>query len=203
MPAPALVLGTRNSGKVQELRDLLDPLGIEVHSLAAFPQAIDVLEDGETFAANAAKKASQQARALGRWVLAEDSGLCVEALGGEPGVYSARYAGEPCDNQANNQKLLSELMSVPLDRRGAHYVCSAAVADPQGVIQATSEAVCRGRIRREPAGAGGFGYDPLFEVPEYHRTFGELGAAVKAALSHRARAFRLLLPQLERGLLRS
>lgn len=177
---------------------MLEPLGIEVQSLDAFPAAIDVVEDGQTFAANAAKKAAEQARAIHQWVLAEDSGLCVDVLKGAPGVFSARYAGEPCDNQANNRKLLAELKNLPREKRGAHYVCSAALANPHGVIHAASEAVCRGRILFEPAGTGGFGYDPLFEVPEYHRTFGELGAAVKAALSHRARALRALVPAIER-----
>ena len=198
MSQPSLVLGTRNQHKVLELRELLDPLGIAVRSLAEFPEAVEVVEDGATFAANAAQKAAEQAQALRRWVLAEDSGLCVDALGGAPGVYSARYAGESCDDQANNQKLLAELTDVPLERRIAHYVCSAALADPQGAIQATSEAYCRGRILLAPAGVGGFGYDPLFEIPEYHLTFGQLGPAVKAVISHRARAMRRIVADIER-----
>lgn len=195
---PELVLGTRNRHKVVELQDLLRPLLIKVRSLAEFPGAIDVVEDGQTFAANATKKAVQQALHLGAWVLAEDSGLSVDALQGRPGVYSARYAGEPADDEANNQKLLSELQGVPPERRTAYYTCHAVLADAKGVVRAETVGKCRGRICAERHGENGFGYDPLFEVVELHQTFGDLGPAVKAAISHRARALHRLLPQLER-----
>lgn len=195
---PRLVLGTANRKKGIELVDLLVPLGLRLETLADYPQAISVVEDGDSFAANAALKAQQQARHLGRWVLGEDSGLAVDALGGGPGIYSARYSGPVATDESNNARLLAELAGVPPEKRTAHYVCHAALADPSGAIRASSEAICRGRIRTAPAGSGGFGYDPLFEVLEYHRTFAELGLAVKAALSHRSRAIRLLLPQLER-----
>jgi XTP/dITP diphosphohydrolase len=155
-----------------------------------------VVEDGGTFAANAAKKATEQAQALGQWVLGEDSGLAVQALGGAPGVYSARYSGPRATDESNNRRLLQELGDTPLERRTAHYACYAALADPRGAIRATAEGRCHGRILFEPRGTGGFGYDPLFEIVEYHRTFGELGAAVKAALSHRARALRQLVPRI-------
>lgn len=197
-PPAHLVLGTHNRKKGQELAELLLPHGISVATLAEIPGCIEVVEDGATFAENAVKKASQQARHLGRWVLAEDSGLAVDALGGAPGVYSARYAGPGASDEENNLKLLAELEGVPPERRGAHYVCHAALADPQGNIVAQSEGRCHGRIRSEPAGSGGFGYDPLFEIVEYHRTFGELSPVVKAFLSHRAQAIRRLLPEILR-----
>ena len=194
--APLLVVGTRNRKKGLELLDLLQPLVIEVRTLADYPQAIDVVEDRDTFAGNAAKKASEQARHLGQWVLADDSGLAVDALGGAPGVYSARYAGPAANDDDNNRRLLQELGDAPLERRTAHYVCHVALADPSGELRATAEEYCRGRILCEPRGRGGFGYDPLFEIVEYHRTFGELGPAVKAALSHRARALRQIVPRI-------
>jgi XTP/dITP diphosphohydrolase len=191
-----LVLGTHNKKKGQELRDLLDPHGIALKTLVDFPNAIDVVEDGNSFAANAALKATQQARHVGEWVIAEDSGLSVDALKGRPGIYSARYAGEDATDLDNNQRLLEELVGVPLERRTAHYVCHISLSDPDGQIHVDCEDVCHGRIRLEPAGSAGFGYDPLFEVIEYHQTFGQLGAVVKSLLSHRGRAMRHFLPRL-------
>lgn len=193
---PRLVLGTTNRKKGQELSELLAPWGFECATLADFAERIDVVEDGETFEANARKKATEQAVHLGEWVLAEDSGLVVDALGGAPGIYSARYSGPAATDEANNDKLLAELGKTPLERRTAHYVCTIAVADPSGTIRAESAGRCHGRIRFARAGTGGFGYDPLFEIVEYHHTFGELGPLVKAALSHRARAVTQLRPQL-------
>jgi XTP/dITP diphosphohydrolase len=217
-----LVVGTHNRKKGHELGELLTPWDFSVVTLADVPDAIEVAEDGDSFAANARKKASEQARHLGRWVLADDSGLEVDALGGAPGVYSARFAllspstfrkgahhlavqtlPQPLPmregisfDQANNERLLAELGDLPAEKRTARYVCHVAVADPTGEIRAESCDVCRGRIRRELAGSHGFGYDPLFEVVEYHRTFGELGPAVKRAISHRSRALRAILPQM-------
>jgi XTP/dITP diphosphohydrolase len=193
-----LVLGTRNRKKGIELVELVTPLGIEVLTLADLPESIEVEETGETFAENAAAKATKQARHLHRWVLGEDSGLSVHALGGAPGVYSARFSGPGATDESNNRLLLEKLTKTPLEKRTAHYVCHATLSDPQGNIRAESEGYCHGRIRFEPTGSGGFGYDPLFEVVEYHRTFGELGLAVKAALSHRARAIRQLLTEVQR-----
>jgi XTP/dITP diphosphohydrolase len=193
-----LVLGTRNRKKGIELAELFAPLGIELLTLADLPEAIEVEETGQTFAENAAAKATQQAQHLHRWVLGEDSGLSVDTLDGAPGVYSARFSGPGATDESNNRLLLEKLGRIPLEKRTAHYVCHTTLADPQGNVRADSEDSCHGRIRFEPAGTGGFGYDPLFEVVEYHRTFGELGAAVKAALSHRARAVRQLLPQVQR-----
>ncbi len=195
-----LVLGTTNVGKVRELVALLAPFGIGCESLAGLPAAVEVEESGDTFAANAAIKATAQAGALGRWVLAEDSGLVVPALGGAPGVYSARFAGsvagEPREatDGRNNALLLERLTGIRGPARAAHYACHAALAAPDGRIVATAAGTCGGLIGEMPAGVGGFGYDPLFIVPEYHRTFGELAPAVKGLISHRGRALRALLP---------
>jgi XTP/dITP diphosphohydrolase len=198
-----LVLGTRNAKKAVELRELLAPYDVALTTLADFPQAIDVVEDGDSFAANAMLKATQQARHLQHWVVGEDSGLCVDALDGAPGIYSARYSGAEATDAANNEHLLQQLRDVPLQQRTAHYVCHITLSDPTGQIHADCEATCQGRIRFQPAGGAGFGYDPLFEIVEYHRTFGQLGEAVKSMLSHRARAMRLFVPQvtelLQRG----
>lgn len=194
--ARVLVLGSRNRKKAAELVDLLAPVGLSLKTLADFPGSLEVEETGDSFAANATLKAVTQARHLGAWVLGEDSGIVVDALGGAPGIYSARYAGPQATDEANNQKLLSELGQTPLERRTAHYECHVVVSDPAGTVRAQTAGSCYGRIRFEPAGSGGFGYDPLFEVVEYHHTFGELGECVKSVLSHRARAVEHLLPRL-------
>ena len=191
-----LVIGTRNRKKGAELAELIAPWGIDAVTLADLPQSVDIEETGETFAANAALKSTQQAKPLSRWVLADDSGLEVDALGGAPGVYSARFAGPDATDDANNHQLLELLRHTPLEERGARYVCHVTLADPSGTIRAESHETCHGRIRFEPAGTNGFGYDPLFEIVEYHRTFGELGPHVKRAISHRARALRTILPKL-------
>jgi XTP/dITP diphosphohydrolase len=191
-----LVLGTRNRKKGQEILEILGDLKLELRDLTHFPDAPEVVEDGDTFEANARKKATELARALHQWVLGEDSGLVVPALHGRPGVYSARYAGTQGDDEANNDKLLAELAPLPDDRRAAYYVCTAALADPQGDVKAVTEGRCHGILVKERRGQGGFGYDPLFLIPEYHRTFGELSACVKHALSHRSRALERLRPTL-------
>lgn len=191
-----IVLGTRNRKKAEELVDHLAGMPIEFRTLAEFSTAPEVVEDGETFIDNARKKATELARALGQWVLGEDSGLVVDALGGRPGVYSARFSGEGATDESNNRKLLDELARVPDEKRTAHYVCTAALADPAGNIRAEAVGRCNGRIGREPRGSGGFGYDPLFIIPEYHTTFGELGLLVKRHLSHRSRAVAQLRPLL-------
>jgi len=193
-----LVLGTANRKKGQELADLFTPLGLDVRTLADFGPPAEVAEDGETFVENARLKASGYARALGRWVLADDSGLAVDILDGAPGVYSARYSGPGATDVLNNERLLGELADVPPERRSARFVCHMALSDPAGTIRAQSEGACRGRILRERRGGHGFGYDPLFEVVEYHRTFAELGPVVKAVLSHRARAATAIVPALVR-----
>jgi XTP/dITP diphosphohydrolase len=197
-----IVVGTRNRKKCEEIVEILGGLGLELHDLTNWPDAPEVAEDGITFEQNARKKAVELARCLKQWVLGEDSGLVVPALNGRPGVYSARYAGKQGDDAANNARLLAELAPLPDDRRRAYYVCTAALADPQGNVQAVVEGRCHGVITREPRGTGGFGYDPLFLIVEYHQTFGELSAVVKHALSHRARALANLRPSLRRLLVR-
>ncbi len=194
----SLVLGTHNRKKGLELADQLAPLGVEVRTLAEFENNIEVVEDGDTFAANSEKKAIEQARHLSQWVIGEDSGISVDALDGAPGIYSARFSGENADDEANNDLLLEKLGDLPPERRTAYYTCYMTLADPSGQIRARSEGFCHGRIRFERAGRGGFGYDPLFEIVEYHRTFGELGPSVKRVLSHRARATALILPQIRK-----
>ena len=195
-----LILGTTNAGKLRELVELLEPHGIACRSLAGLADAVTVDETGATFAENAALKATLQAQALGSWVLAEDSGLVVPALDGAPGIYSARFSGPDATDVANNALLLERLRGESGRRRAAHYACHAALADPAGTVVATSSGSCGGLIAEAPAGSGGFGYDPLFIVPEYHRTFGELSGAVKAVISHRARAMRAMLPAILRHL---
>ncbi len=185
-----LVLGTRNEGKRRELEILLTPLGFTLKTLADFPDAIDVDETGTTFRENAHLKASQQARHLKQWVLGEDSGLCVDVLDGAPGVHSARYAGTHGDDQANNGLLLTNLEGVPVERRWAGYSCHVALSDPNGEIRIECFGTCRGKITCKHRGRSGFGYDPLFEIAEYHQTFGELGDTIKSVLSHRGRAMR-------------
>ena len=191
-----LIVATRNPKKLREIVDLLRPYGIAVQPITDVPGVPETVEDGETFAANAAKKAVEAASQTGRWALGEDSGLCVDALGGRPGIYTARYAGEHATDEQNRQKLLAELAGVPDAKRTARYVCSVAVADPQGQVRLTGEATCGGRIASDFRGAGGFGYDPCFFIPEYHATFGELPSVVKCHLSHRARALERLGPKI-------
>lgn len=196
--SPKLVVASRNAKKRREIEELLAPHRIEVLSVTDFPDVPEVVEDGETFAANAAKKATQTARHLNCWVLGEDSGLMVDTLGGAPGVYSARYSGEEATDETNNAKLIAALADVPDEKRGAQYLCHAAISDPTGTIRLTVEATCRGRMIREPHGSNGFGYDPYFLIPEFHLTFGELSSTVKQRLSHRARAFERLIAPLVR-----
>ncbi len=196
-----LVVGSRNRKKLKEITQLLEPHGIEVVGIADFADIAEVIEDGSTFAENAAKKARETAMAINEWVLAEDSGLSVDALGGAPGVYSARFSGEGATDERNNQKLLAELSGVTQEKRGAYYTCHIAISSPAGEIRMTEEGTCRGRIIEEAHGANGFGYDPYFLIPEFHQTFGELSSTVKNQLSHRARAFQRLTPRLVRLLL--
>jgi XTP/dITP diphosphohydrolase len=192
---PQLVLGSRNRKKSREIAEIFTPHGIALASIADFPLVGEVVEDGATFAENAAKKASIPAVQLCRWVIGEDSGLIVDALGGRPGVFSARFSGPGSTDASNNRKLMEELAGVPLERRTAAYICTIALADPGGAIRVTAEGCCRGLIIAEPRGENGFGYDPYFLVREYHRTFGELSSRVKHQISHRARALGLFIPQ--------
>lgn len=200
-----LLLASGNQKKLAELQRIAAPLGVQVVSPADVGGLPEVIEDGDTFAANAAKKASSGARHTGLWTLADDSGLTVEALGGAPGVYSARYAGTHGDDEANNQKLLKELSDLPASDRGAAFVCALALARPEtGEIVFETMGRTSGEILREAQGEGGFGYDPLFRFtepgfPVTGMVFGQLAAEEKASVSHRGRALRELeldLPRL-------
>lgn len=192
-----LLVATGNQGKFREIEELLrGTVGILV-SLADFPGVPPVEEDGATFAENAVKKALTAARVTGMPVIADDSGLEVEALGGRPGVYSARYAGADADDAENNAKLLKELANVPADERTAAFRCAIALCFPDGNCR-TFAGELAGVILREPRGTGGFGYDPLFLVPEYGQTLAELPLAVKNAISHRGKALAALLEYLRR-----
>ncbi len=197
---PRLMLATRNRKKRQEIVEILGDLPLEFGDLADRPDVPDVEETGTTFEANARLKAVAVAKATGEWSLGEDSGLVVPGLNGRPGVYSARYAGKQGDDAANNAKLLAELAPLPDDRRAAYYVCVAVLADPGGEVRAVAEGRCHGVIIPEARGTGGFGYDPLFLIPEFHKTFGELSPRVKHALSHRSRALERLRPALRQAL---
>jgi XTP/dITP diphosphohydrolase len=193
-----LMLATRNKKKRQEIVEILGDLNIEFGDLTERHDVSEVEETGTTFEDNARLKAEAVARATHQWTLGEDSGLCVPALKGRPGVFSARYAGKQGNDAANNAKLLAELAALPTDSQEAYYVCTAALADPTGAIHAVVEGRCYGVIISEYRGTGGFGYDPLFLIPEFHQTFGELSPRVKHALSHRARALAKLRPVIVR-----
>ncbi len=192
-----VVLATGNPGKLREIRAVLADVPVRVVGLADLPAIAEPVEDGETFAANARCKATYYARATGQWCLADDSGLVVDALGGRPGVRSARYAAEACDpgagremrDAANNRKLLAELAEVGDERRTARFICHLALADGERILLET-RGVFEGRIGHISRGANGFGYDPLFVVPHLGKTAAELPPRQKNAISHRGQAVR-------------
>lgn len=199
-----VILATQNPHKVREAREILAPLGLEVVALADLEQSLpEPVEDGATFEDNARLKARYYAQHLGTSCLAEDSGLCVDALGGAPGVFSARYAGTEGSraerDRANNEKLLRELTGIPLERRQARFVCALALADRGGVIRAEAQGTYAGLIALAPSGAGGFGYDPLLYLPDRGCTSAELPPAEKNARSHRGQALRRLVEALGAG----
>jgi len=191
-----VLLATQNQGKVQELQDLLKGLQIEVVSLREISLWEEVEENGATFAENARIKARRAAEISGMISLADDSGLEVDALGGAPGVHSARFAGEPRDDDRNIDKLLQLLEGVPDERRTARFRCVLAIVTPAGE-EFLTEGTVEGKILRERRGHGGFGYDPVFFVPELGRTMAELDLAQKNELSHRAQAFEKAIPILK------
>ncbi len=186
-----LVIGSRNTHKVAEIRQILAGLPFHVVSVSEYPDVPDVVEDGATFRDNALKKARETAAAVGQLTLADDSGLEVDALDGRPGVYSARYAGEPSTDSKNNAKLLTELTGVAAEQRTARFRCVMALVDPDG-DETTVEGICHGCIGHELKGEHGFGYDPLFVVDGYDSTMAQLGPTVKNRISHRARALQEL-----------
>jgi XTP/dITP diphosphohydrolase len=191
-----ILLATQNLGKVKELQDLLSGEQIEVISLRDIANWEEVEETGSTFAENAALKARIAAERTGLISLADDSGLEVDALKGAPGVYSARFAGEPKDDERNNDKLLNELKEVPEAKRTARFKCALVVATPSGEEYLTEGSV-EGRILKQRRGKEGFGYDPLFYIPDFGRTMAELNLTQKNKISHRAQAFQKAIPILK------
>jgi XTP/dITP diphosphohydrolase len=186
------VLATRNRHKLREIAALIAEAGLpfELVAIDDVAPGVALVEDEATFEANAIAKAQQAAAATGMAALADDSGIEVDALGGAPGVRSARFAGEPCDDERNNLKLLAELRGVSAETRTARYRCAAAFVDASRALVRTG--ACEGRVLEAPRGSGGFGYDPLFLVERLGRTMAELAPAEKNQLSHRAAAFRAL-----------
>lgn len=184
-----LVIGTRNPQKRGELVELLKGLPLELQGVEDYPGLPEVEEDGKTFQENAIKKAATLAKLTGEWLVAEDSGLEVDALNGDPGVRSARYAGEKATYAENNRKLLRAMEGIPPEGRTARFRCAIALASPQGLLFVV-EGQCEGRIAQEARGEQGFGYDPVFYLPDYGKTFAELGPAVKNQISHRAQALK-------------
>ena len=183
-----LVVATGNPGKLKEMQVYLQDLGWE---LQLKPEELEIEETGETFIANACLKASEVAKATGEWSIADDSGLMVDALNGQPGIYSARYGKTDADRIS---RLLKELGSE--QNREAQFVCAIAIARPDGTIALQVEGICRGEILPTPRGTGGFGYDPIFYVPAQQKTFAEMTPDIKRSHSHRGRAFQALLPQM-------
>ena len=184
-----LVVATRNAGKLKEIRRLLEAQGVIALGLDQFPELRDVEEDGDTFAANATKKAEEVARATGLPCLADDSGLTVAALDGRPGVYSARFSGEEATDSSNNRKLLVEMASVPENERQAAFCCVMALCLP-GQPTRLFEGRVVGHLLKQLQGDGGFGYDPLFWLSEFNCTMAELPLDVKNRISHRGQALR-------------
>ncbi len=188
MPTQTLVVATGNPGKLKEMQQYLLKTD---WSLELKPQALEVEETGTTFLENAELKAVQVAKATGKWSIADDSGLAVTALNGAPGLYSARYGQDDGDRIA---RVLRELGPHP--DRSAEFICAVVVARPDGSVALAEEGICPGEILPEPRGKGGFGYDPIFFVPEANRTYAEMSPEQKHVLSHRGRAFAQILPRL-------
>jgi XTP/dITP diphosphohydrolase len=191
-----LVVATGNKGKLKEIRRLLEPLAIEVVGLDQFPELPEIVEDGDSFKANARKKAETVARYSRCLTLADDSGLEVDALQGRPGIYSARYAGEDATDRKNNEKLLNDLRTVPAGKRQAAFICAMALCTPEGECRFFS-GLLSGIILEQPSGDGGFGYDPLFWIPEHEKTAAELSLDVKNQISHRGQALRQVVEFLQ------
>jgi XTP/dITP diphosphohydrolase len=186
-----IVVASTNAHKIKEIAAILKPYGWDVKSLLDFPNIPDVRETGSTFEDNAILKATTIAKVLNQSVLADDSGIEVDALNGMPGVLSARWAGSQKSDQANLNLLLSQLADVPIERRTARYVCVAAYADPAGEIKST-RGEWEGVVATAPVGSNGFGYDPIFYLPELNKTVAELPEETKDSLSHRLHAFTRL-----------
>ncbi len=195
-----LLVATRNSQKKAELQELLNHLGIKILTLEDIEFIPEIIEDGSSFQENAVKKARETAALSSYTCLADDSGLVVDALHGQPGIYSARFAGEEATDQENNKKLLDLMKNISPASRTARFICVIAISTPLGEIESVS-GICEGKIALAPRGQGGFGYDPLFVPAGYEESFGELPASIKNTISHRARALQKCRPILERILL--
>lgn len=194
-----LVVASYNAKKLRELQELLHDFQVTLKGLRDFPNLKEVEEDGTTFGENAVKKAVGYAKQTNSLTLAEDSGICVDYLNGEPGVYSARYAGPGKSDSDNNQKLLNMLKNVPKEKRGAAYHCAAALAEPSGLVHVIEE-TASGLILDHLAGNGGFGYDPLFFYPDFGKTFAQVPSEMKHQVSHRGKALRKMREFLKRYL---
>lgn len=192
---PRLIIATRNKGKLREVCTLLEAVPLTLQSLNEFPDVPVPIEDGASFAENAGIKALQYARALDGFVLADDSGLVVDALCGAPGLFSARYAGQGATDAENNRKLIAELADVPPEQRTARFCCSGALANPSGVV-ATAFATWEGVIADVPRGDNGFGYDPYFWIPDQACTAAQLPPERKNEFSHRGQALRAIKPRI-------
>ncbi len=190
-----IVLATTNQGKTREINELLKGSPVEIKNLNDFGQIPEVIEDGTTFDDNAYKKASFTARVLGYPAMADDSGLCVEALDGAPGVWSARYAGENATDADNVNKMLNDLKNK--DNRNAAFKCVVSIAVPTGAAL-TYEGECQGVITQEPVGENGFGYDPLFFYPEFNKTFAQLSIQEKGSVSHRGKALKEIADEMDK-----
>jgi XTP/dITP diphosphohydrolase len=194
--AHKLLLATRNKGKIEEFRRILDAIApgeIELIGLDSFPDLHDVVEDGKTFNENALKKAREMCIASGIPAIADDSGLCVDFLNGDPGVYSARWAGSHGNDSANTEKVLEQLKDVPENQRGAHFTCVAALYLPDGRSHC-EEAQFKGSILRAPVGEHGFGYDPIFQPDGYAISSAQMSAEEKDSISHRGKSLRAIAP---------
>jgi len=191
-----LIVASRNKGKVAEIKELLTGLPFKVTSLLDYPQVPDIVEDGKTYQANALKKARETALATGKMAMSDDSGIEVKALNNAPGIYSARFAGEGASEKARNRKLFAMLKGVPMSKRQARYRCVIALVNAKGRELGVVQGTCSGYVTTKDIGKNGFGFDPLFLLKRYNKTFGQLPSSLKAKISHRARAlkkFRLLL----------
>ena len=196
MKPKELIIATTNKGKLREIKELLKEFPFTITSLADYPDAPEIIEDGKTFSQNAIKKAATIALYTRKLTLGEDSGLEVKALGNQPGIYSARYSEPNATDRKNNLKLLRSLRAIPLKQRQARYRCSAALVDGERIIDVV-DGRCGGLITFHSKGKNGFGYDPLFFLPRYNKTFGELDPSIKAKISHRARALAKIKTSLQ------
>jgi XTP/dITP diphosphohydrolase len=186
-----VIIATHNKGKVREIREALKGLGLRIYSLSDFPDLTEIEEDGRSFTENALKKARFYSKIFGRLTISDDSGLEVDILKGLPGIYSARYAGEGVSDRENNYKLLREMEGIPSSKRGARFKCSIAIVSPDGK-EAIVEGLCKGRIGFKEVGKRGFGYDPLFILPQYGKTMAQLSLKEKNRISHRGKALKKL-----------